>query len=107
MKTPLTALALALSILAGSVLASAAEEARDRGVTFQSRVQARYCDKLREGALPYVQFVRRLKPIYGYTYYDFAAEYPGAPVKADCQVGAARVAEVRALLQVAQAEGER
>ena len=107
MKTPLTALALALSILAGSVLAAAAEEAADRGVSFESHVKARYCDKLREGAEPYVQFVRRLKPIYGYTYFDFAQEYPGAPVKADCRVGAARVAEVRALLQVARAEGER
>jgi len=107
MKTPLTALALALSILAGSVIASAAEEARDRGVSFETHVKARYCDKLREGAQPYVHFVRRLQPIYGYTYFDFAQEYPGAPVKADCHVGAARVAEVRAMLQVAQAEGER
>lgn len=107
MKTPLTALALALSILAGSVLASAAEEASARGVTLESQVKARYCDKLREGALPYVHFVRRLKPIYGYTYTDFAPAYPGAPVKADCGVAAARIAEVRALLQVAKADDER
>ena len=107
MKTPLAALALALSILAGSVLAAAAEEARARGVSFDTQVKARYCDKLREGALPYVQFVRRLKPIYGYTYADFAPEYPGAPVKADCGVPRARIAEVRSALQVAEARGER
>ena len=107
MKTPVTALALALSILAGSVLASAAEEARERGISLESHVKARYCEKLREGAEPYVLFVRRLKPIYGYTYTDFAPEYPGAPVKADCGVAQARLAEVRSLLQVAKAEGER
>ena len=107
MKTPIIALALAASILAGSVLASAAEDARARGTSLESQVKARYCDKLREGALPYVHFVRRLKPIYGYTYADFAPDYPGAPVKADCGVAPARIAEVRQWLQVARAGDER
>ena len=37
---------------------------------------------LREGPEAYVQFVRRLKTVYGYTYSDFAPEYRGAPVVA-------------------------
>jgi hypothetical protein len=66
--------------------------------TFQTSLQERYCGKLRESALAYVLFVRRLAPIHGYTYTDFAPAYPGAPVKADCRVEAARVAAVHALL---------
>lgn len=106
MKTPLTALALALSVLTGSLIAAAAEDAY-RGASFQGQLYERYCAKLREGAQPYVLFVQRLKPIHGYTYYDFAPEYPGAPVKADCGVTQARIAEVRSLLQVAKAEDAR
>ena len=101
MKTPLTALALALAILTGSLLAAGAEEAA-RHATFDSSVKARYCDKLREGALPYVLFVRRLKPIHGYTYEDFAPAWPGAPVKADCKVPASRIAEVREQIRLAE-----
>ena len=100
MKTPLTALALAFAILTGSLVAAGAEEAARMG-SFDSKVKARYCEKLREGALPYVLFVRRLKPIHGYTYDDFAPAYPGAPVKADCGVPASRIAEVRRELQLA------
>ena len=100
MKTPLTALALAFAILTGSLLAAGAEEAA-RHAGFDANVKARYCDKLREGALPYVLFVRRLKPIHGYTYDDFAPAYPGAPVKADCGVPASRIAEVRQELRLA------
>ena len=103
MKTPLTALTLALAILTGSLIAAGAEEAA-RYPTFNASVKARYCDKLREGALPYVLFVRRLKPIYNYTYADFAPAYPGAPVMADCGVPAARIAEVRHQLRLAGIE---
>jgi hypothetical protein len=105
MRTPLTALALALSILTGSLLAAAAEEAAHAG-SFHAALQERYCAKLREGAAPYVLFVRRLAPVYGYTYADFAPAYPGAPVKADCRVSQQRVAEVREALKLAQ-QGER
>ena len=67
-------------------------------------LQQRYCAKLHEGVLPYVQFVRRTKPIYGYTYTDFAPDYPGAPVAADCRLNAQRVAEVHAYLKLAASE---
>ena len=106
MKTPLNALALAFAILTGSLLAAGAEDAA-RHPTFDSQVKARYCEKLREGALPYVLFVRRLKPIHGYTFSDFAPVYPGAPVKADCGVPAARIAEVHAQLKLAEASAGR
>ena len=67
-----------------------------RGMT---PVEARYCDKLREGVMPFVHHVRRLKPIYQYTYTDFAPAYPGAPVVADCRVPAARSAAVHDYLR--------
>jgi hypothetical protein len=101
MKTPLTALALAFAILTGSLLAAGAEEAA-RFASLDSQVKARYCEKLREGALPYVMFVRRLKPIHGFTYDDFAPAYPGAPVKADCKAPASRIAEVREQVRLAE-----
>ncbi len=56
------------------------------------RVLARYCEKLREGPEAYALFVRRLSTVYGYTYSDFAPDKPGAPVKADCRAGSAKVA---------------
>jgi hypothetical protein len=105
MKTPLTALALTLAILSGSVLAAAAEERAREG--FHAQLYGRYCDKLREGAEQYVLFVRRLAPIHGYTYWDFAPQYPGAPVVMDCRVSAERVAEVKRRVMVAEAPEQR
>ena len=49
---------------------------------------------MRDSPQAYVQFVRRLAPVHGYTYTDFAPMYPGAPVKADCRVSGERVAGV-------------
>jgi len=106
MKTPLTALALALSILAGSLLAAGAER-EARAANFHVQLSERYCSKLREGAVPYVRFVKRLAPIYGYTFWDFAPLYPGAPVVADCNVPPQRVAELYQHLQVAKTETDR
>ena len=102
MKPQVAAHVLSASILAGSVIAAAEDASRQP--TFEVQLHARYCDKLREGALPFVHFVRRLKPIYGYTYTDFAPARPGAPVVADCHVDAARVAEVKVLIQLATRE---
>lgn len=68
----------------------------DRG--FHARVHERYCEKLREGPEAYVQFVRRLKTVYGYTYSDFAPEHRGAPVVADCGIAPERVAAVQRAL---------
>ena len=69
----------------------------DRG--FHQRLYERYCDKLREGPQEYVQFVHRMKTIHGLRIEDFAPEYRGAPVVADCGVSRERVAAVYRLLR--------
>jgi hypothetical protein len=100
MNKSLLAVLLSASLATPAALAApAAKASAEPGL--RTTLHARYCDKLREGALEYVLFVRRLAPIHGYTYTDFAPAYPGAPVKADCRVDAARVAEVHALLRAA------
>ena len=95
MKLPFVLVAAAC--VAGSCDAIA-QSPRD-AATFHVRTIERYCEKLRESAPAYVQLVRRLAPIHGYTYYDFAPAYPGAPVKADCRVAPERVAELHASLR--------
>ena len=80
----------------GSCDALAQAAKPQRGMT---PVEARYCDKLREGVMPFVYHVRRLKPIYQYTYTDFAPAYPGAPVVADCRVSPERAAAVHDYLR--------
>jgi hypothetical protein len=89
MKALLLALALAIPALAS---------AQATPVRQENPLYQRYCDKLRESPIAYVQFVRRVKPVYGYTYWDFAQEYPGAPTKADCKVTPERVAALRQVL---------
>ena len=94
MRTPLLAFTLAAALAASA--AQAAPSAPER--TFHAGLYQRYCDRLAESPLAYVQFVRRLKPVYGFTYTDFAPEYPGAPVKANCRVSGERTAAVHRLL---------
>jgi hypothetical protein len=93
------------TLLLAALLAAlpAAAQATASGATSGTALHQRYCDKLRQGAVEYVQFVRRLAPIYGYTYADFAPSHPGAPVKADCRVPRERVAAVQRLLQASAA----
>lgn len=94
MKAVLIAVALALPAAA---LAQTANTSRDeRG--FRERLYERYCERLRESPEAYVQFVRRLKPVYGFTYTDFAPAEPGAPVLAECRTSPERVAAVHAAL---------
>ena len=95
MKKLLIAVVLALPAVALAQSQAVARE--DRG--HNARLFERYCDKLREGPEAYVQFVRRLQPVHGFTYSDFAPERPGAAVRADCRVSPERVAEVNALAQ--------
>ena len=90
MKALLIAAAL---ILPATALAQSAAAPREEA-TFHARLYERYCDKLRESPVAYVQFVRRLQPVYGYTYTDFAPERRGDPVRADCGVSPERLAEV-------------
>ena len=72
---------------------------------FHARLYERYCDKLRESPQAYVRFVKRLQPIYGYTFEDFAPARPGAEVRADCGVSPERVAAMyRELARTASAE---
>ena len=94
MKTLLIAVALALPVAA---LAQTPNTSRDeRG--YRERLYERYCEKLRESPEAYVQFVRRLKPVHGFTYTDFARFEPGDPVVADCRASPERVAAVHAAL---------
>ena len=97
MKKMLWAVALLAALPAAAQPNSAA------GATSGTALHQRYCDKLRVSAVAYVQFVRRLAPIYGYTYADFAPSHPGAAVKADCRVPGERVAAVQRLLQASAA----
>ena len=97
MKAAVFVLALVLACPSITAAAPAAER------SFTTHLQQRYCDKLRQSPEAYVQFVRRLAPIHGYTYTDFAPAYAGAPVKADCRVSGERVAAVQRLLQAALA----
>jgi hypothetical protein len=87
------AAAIAAAILALPLAAAAADTpATDKG--FHERLYQRYCDKLRESPEAYVQFVKRMKPIHGYDFREFAPAQPGDPVRADCKVSPARLAEV-------------
>ena len=69
---------------------------------YHARVMTRYCDKLREGVDPYVQFVRRMYTVHGYTYSDFVPGAHGGPAKVDCKVSPARLAEARRVLAQAK-----
>ena len=88
MKALLIVVAMALPAVAAETPAPATGEP-----TFRARLYERYCDKLRESPVAYVQFVRRLKPVHGFTYTDFAPP-PGVPAVADCKVSAERLAAV-------------
>jgi hypothetical protein len=88
-------LAAALAIPATAL----AETSAPRGEAgFHERLYERYCEKLREGPEAYVQFVRRLYPVHGLSYSDFAPAQPGAPVRADCRASPQRVAAVQAMV---------
>jgi hypothetical protein len=93
--------------LIAAALAAPAAALADAGVArdepgFHARLFERYCDKLRESPEAYVQFVRRMQTVHGFTYADFAAERPGAPVVADCRVPAGRVAAVNRIVAAPQ-----
>ena len=94
MKIVVLAIAAALPLAA-----VAAPDAASEPAGFHARLYQRYCDKLREGPEAYVQFVRRLKPVHGFTYSDFAPERRGDPVIADCRVAPERAAAVHQLLR--------
>ena len=91
MKALLIAAAL---LVPAAALAQNAAPSRDDG-NFHARLYDRYCDKLREGPVAYIQFVNRLKPVYGLTHTDFAPQNPGDAVKADCKVAPERMAAVQ------------
>ena len=95
MKTLL--LTLALAVPATALAQAAAPAKADAG--FRERLYERYCEKLRESPEAYVQFVRRMKPVHGLTYTDFAPAEPGSSVLADCRVSQERVAAVNSALQ--------
>lgn len=91
--------ALALAVPAAATAQSAARVAAPAERGFHERLYERYCEKLREGPEAYVQFVKRLRPIHGYSFEEFAPAQPGDPVRADCRASRERVAAVHALLE--------
>ena len=91
-------LMLAVALLGPAVtLAQPAKRAGEEA-GFHERLYQRYCEKLRESPEAYVQFVRRMQPVHGLTYSDFAPPHPGAPVRADCRVSRERVGAVNSAL---------
>ena len=86
-------IAAVLTALPAVALAQSAVAPREEQ-GFRERLCERYCDKLRESPQAYVLFVKRLRPVYGYTFTDFAPENRGDPVVADCKVAPERVAAV-------------
>jgi hypothetical protein len=94
METSMKALLIAAAlVLPATALAQSGATPREEP-SFHAQLYERYCDKLRESPVAYVQFVRRMQPVYGYTYTDFAPERRGDPVRADCRVSPERMAEV-------------
>ena len=91
------ALLIAAMLIALPAAAGNGGSALSPDATFRERLYERYCEKLRESPEAYVQFVRRLKPVHGFTYSDFAPE-PGMTPRADCRVAPARVAAVYRVL---------
>jgi hypothetical protein len=91
MKTLFIAAALLVPAAALAQNASAPREEAN----FHARLYDRYCEKLRDSPVAYVQFVKRLQPVHGLTFTDFAPANPGDPVKADCKVSPERVAAVQ------------
>lgn len=86
---------LAIALFAAVLpLAAAADSTAPAASGFHERLYARYCEKLRESPEAYVRFVKRMMPIHGYDYADFAPAHPGDPVRADCKVSPQRIAEV-------------
>jgi len=92
MKKALIAAAL---LVPAAALAQSPAAAPGEEPNFRARLYERYCDKLRESPQAYVLFVKRMGPIHGFTFTDFAPENKGDPVKADCRVSPDRVAEVQ------------
>jgi hypothetical protein len=85
-------IAAVLAVPAAALAQGPAAPREDAG--FRERLYERYCEKLRESPQAYVQFVRRLKPVHGFTYTDFAPAQPGDAVLANCRVSPERVAAV-------------
>jgi len=84
------------ALLIVALLAALAQNtaAAEPDKNFHAALYGRYCDKLRESPEAYLQFVKRMQPVYGFRYTDFAPENKGDPVNADCKVSPERVAAV-------------
>ena len=80
--------------LAAPLAAVAQAPASNNEAGFHARLYERYCAKLRESPEAYVSFVKRMQPIHGYSFEEFAPAKPGAAVRADCGVSPERVAAV-------------
>ena len=103
MATKSLMFAIALAVPAVAV----AQTNASRELTFRENVQARYCEKLREGPEAYAQFVHAMRIVHGYTYTDFASFAPGDTVKVDCKQVMQRVQEASAPSKTANKVAEK
>jgi hypothetical protein len=87
MKAILFAVALAAPLAA---LAGPTPNAGEPG--FHERLYGRYCEKLRESPQAYVQFVNRMRLVYGYGVNDFATYEDKAPIRLACRESAEKLA---------------
>jgi hypothetical protein len=87
--------------LAALAQVPAGSAAPESGAGFHARLYERYCAKLRESPEAYVRFVKRMQPLHGYTFEDFAPARAGDEVRANCGVGPERIAAVHRSLREA------
>ena len=92
--------ALVLALAALVPLAASAQQGAPSGTErgHQARLYDRYCAKAREGPEAYVQFVRRMYTVTGFTINDFVPERRGDRVVADCGLSPERSASLQRVL---------
>jgi len=83
------------ALLVAAPFAAPAQPGSAPGPGYHERLYERYCEKLRESPEAYVQFVKRMRVLHGYTFEDFAPREPGAEVVANCRLAAERVAKAK------------
>ena len=96
MKTALAALVLAALSVPNTLAQTGSATAAATAPGFHAHLYQRYCEKLREGPVAYVAFVKRLKTVHGYVVEDFAPREPTDKVRAVCRDINALVAQTGA-----------
>jgi len=85
--------ALADAVATQPIAAASTALATQAGETgHMARLYQRYCDKLREGPEAYALFVKRMYPITGYWFTEFAPTSPYDTVRYSCREGGGALA---------------